>query len=208
MLVHVLDLSPVDGSDPQDNYETIESELAQYDERLVSLPRILVLSKADLVSPADAKAAAARWRERFAAEAPAREEWEEPAEVTPVILTSSASGEGLDELKAELLRRVELRAAETAEQLGEAAAEHRLYKPTRRRRGDFSVEPAGDGAWRVSGKSIDRLIARHDLDNEEALAHVEHRLRRMGVIQALMDRGFEPGDDVEIAGVVFELDPS
>ena len=53
-----------------------------------------------------------------------------------------------------------------------------------------------------------RLIARHDLDNDEALAHVEHRLRRMGVITALEAKGFEPGDDVELGGVVFELDPS
>ena len=39
------------------------------------------------------------------------------------------------------------------------------------------------------------------------LAHVEHRLHRMGVVRALEAAGFEPGDDVEIAGVVFELDP-
>ena len=52
-----------------------------------------------------------------------------------------------------------------------------------------------------------RLLARHDLDNDEALAHVEHRLHRMGVVRALEAAGFEPGDDVEIAGVVFELDP-
>jgi GTPase len=62
-------------------------------------------------------------------------------------------------------------------------------------------------AWRVSGDAVERLIARHDLENEDALAHVEHRLHRMGVIRALEDRGFEPGDDVEIGGVVFELDP-
>ncbi len=55
---------------------------------------------------------------------------------------------------------------------------------------------------------MERLIARHDLENDEALVHVEHRLRRMGVIGALEARGFEPGDDVEIGGVVFELDPS
>jgi GTP-binding protein len=54
---------------------------------------------------------------------------------------------------------------------------------------------------------VERLLARHDLDNEDALAHVEHRLGRMGVIRALEERGFAPGDDVEIAGVVFELDP-
>jgi GTP-binding protein len=29
----------------------------------------------------------------------------------------------------------------------------------------------------------------------------------MGVVKALERAGFEPGDDVEIAGTVFELDP-
>ena len=65
----------------------------------------------------------------------------------------------------------------------------------------------GTGAFRVTGARVERLIARYDLDNEEALAHIERRLRRMGVIRALEDAGFEPGDDVEIAGIVFELDP-
>ena len=54
---------------------------------------------------------------------------------------------------------------------------------------------------------VERLVARFDLDNEEALAHIEHRLHRMGVMRALEAAGFEAGDDVEIAGIVFELDP-
>jgi GTP-binding protein len=36
---------------------------------------------------------------------------------------------------------------------------------------------------------------------------VERRLQRMGVIRALEAAGFAPGDDVEIGGVVFDLDP-
>jgi GTP-binding protein len=71
----------------------------------------------------------------------------------------------------------------------------------------FDVQRFDDGSFRVSGEQVERLIARHHLDNDEALAHVEGRLRRMGVITALEAQGFEPGDDVEIAGVVFELDP-
>ena len=51
-------------------------------------------------------------------------------------------------------------------------------------------------------------MLRYDVDNEEAMAYLERRLRRIGVIQALEDAGFEPGDDVEIGGVEFELDPS
>ncbi len=60
----------------------------------------------------------------------------------------------------------------------------------------------------MSGEPVERLIARYDVENEEALIHVERRLKRMGVIRALEAAGFEPGDDVEIGGVVFELDPA
>src|SRR4051794_15944852 len=213
LLVHVLDLAPLDGSDPEDNFGTIERELAEYDERLASLPRILALSKADLVAPEEAEAAAGRWRARFAAEAPAREEWEEPVEATPVLVTSSATGQGLDDLRAELLRRVPpLEDAELPPGLesAEGLEEHRTFRPSAGRRNakDFKVEHVEDGLWRVAGGSVDRLIARHDMENLDALAHVERRLHRMGVIRALEAEGFEPGDDVEIGGVVFELDPS
>src|SRR3954465_1108272 len=75
LLVHVLDLAPLDGSDPEENYATIERELAEYDERLATLPRVLALSKADLVSPEEAEVTAQVWRERFAAAVPAREAW-------------------------------------------------------------------------------------------------------------------------------------
>ncbi len=90
MLVHVLDLSPLDGSDPVDNYETIEHELAQYDPRLAALPRLLVLSKADLVTPADAAAAAAEWRARLGGGA--GDDEASGATGVPVIVTSSARG--------------------------------------------------------------------------------------------------------------------
>src|SRR3954449_9758323 len=91
LLVHVLDLAPLDGSDPVKNFEVIERELAEHDPRLAALPRILALSKADLVTPEVAEAAAGEWRERVA---------------FPVLVTSSATGAGLDGLRGELLRRV------------------------------------------------------------------------------------------------------
>ena len=60
LLVHVLDLAPLDGSDPLANFETVEREIALYQERLASLPRILALSKADLVTPEQGEQARAR----------------------------------------------------------------------------------------------------------------------------------------------------
>jgi len=193
LLVHVLDLAPLDGSDPEANHAVIEGELAAHDPRLAALPRVLALSKADLVAPGQAEAAAAEWRARM-------------GDDVPVVVTSSATRQGLDELARELLRRVPTAAPAAQEAAGEDdVAEYRVFRPAAARA--FDVERVADGEFRVTGAAVDRLIARHDMENEEALAHVEHRLKRMGVIAALEARGFEPGDDVELGGIVFELHP-
>ena len=127
-------------------------------------------------------------------------------EDVPVLVTSSATGQGLDVLARELLRRVPAAEPVEHEAAGEdEVAEFKVFRPAAGKA--FEVERVGAGEFRVTGDAVDRLIARHDMENDEALAHVEHRLRRMGVIAALEARGFEPGDDVELGGIVFELDP-
>jgi GTP-binding protein len=189
LLVHVLDLAPLDGSDPVRNFEVIERELADHDPRLAALPRVLALSKADLVTPEVAAAAASEWAARVA---------------FPVLVTSSATGAGLAELRGELLERVPVR--EAAPEVEDEVADYAVFRPAAGR--EFSVSRAPGGEWVVSGEAVERLVARFDMDNEEAQAHVERRLARMGVIEALAREGFEPGDDVEIGGIVFELDPA
>jgi GTP-binding protein len=193
LLVHVLDLAPLDGSEPASNHDVIERELAAHDPRLAALPRVLALSKADLVAPEQAEAAVAEWRERL-------------REDVPVIVTSSATRLGIDVLARELLRRVPAAQPVADAAAGEdEVAEYKVFRPAAARA--FEIELVGDGEFRVTGAAVDRLIARYDMESDEALAHVEQRLRRMGVIDALRESGFKPGDDVELGGIVFELDP-
>jgi GTP-binding protein len=203
LLVHVLDLAPLEGSDPVSNYETVERELELHDPRLAALPRIVALSKADLAPPEARDAAGEKWLRRLGPE-------------VPVILTSSVTGLGLNELAQALMDRVPLEPSEeaaaheaqatVAAQATDGMAEHRVFRPAADR--GYRVERLGEHSWRVTGAGIESLVGRYDLDNEEALAHLEGRLRHIGVIRALETQGFEPGDDVEIAGVEFELDPS
>ena len=80
-----------------------------------------------------------------------------------------------------------------------------LFRPAAPRA--YEVRRLGDGSFSVTGAGVERLVARYDLDNEEALAHLERRLRGIGVIRALQAEGFEAGDEVEIAGMAFDLDP-
>ena len=52
----------------------------------------------------------------------------------------------------------------------------------------FSVVRDEDGAWRVSGRNAERVVAMADLTNIEALEYVQQRLRKMGVERALARR--------------------
>jgi GTP-binding protein len=192
LLVHVLDLAPLDGSDPVENHAAVERELDEHGQGLDALPRLLCLSKADLVTLEAVDAAIAEWRERLG------------DAVVDVLATSAATGQGIDPLKAAIVRAVPEEAA-PAEPPGEVMAEHRIYRPGADE--TFQVERTDSGGYRVTGRRVERLLARHDLENEDAQRYVEDRLRRMGVIDALTAAGFEPGDDVEIAGLVLELDP-
>jgi GTP-binding protein len=205
LLVHVLDIAPEistgEDADALANHATIEHELAAHDERLARLPRVLALSKADLVPEERARAAIAEWQKRLGPD-------------VPVVLTSSATGAGVRELGELLLRLVPDMAAasasgetaHTSARAGEAElVEHMVFRPSAG--SGFQVEQLRDGAFAVRGRGIERLLARFDVDNDDAMAYLEGRLRRIGVLGALEAKGFQPGDEIEIAGTTFELDP-
>ncbi len=218
LLVHVLDIAPElsngEGADAAKNYATIENELAAHDEQLARLPRVMVLSKGDLVTEARAGEAVAEWESRLGGE-------------VPVIVTSSATGAGLQELAGELSRRVTPRGASPEEEGGvdatdegvaarapggqrvdggdENLAEYMMFRPAAGR--GFEVEKTGPRSFAVRGRGIERLLQRYDIENEDAMAYLEERLRRIGVIGALEAEGFQLGDELEVGGVTFELDP-
>ena len=209
LLVHVLDLAPEvslgEDADALANHATIERELAAHDERLARLPRMLALSKADLVPDERAREAVLEWQRRLGPD-------------VPVIATSSATGAGVQQLASELLRRVEPTSVDARSSSGvlerdgasgageQELAEHMVFRPAGG--SGFYVERLRAGAFAVRGAGIERLLARFDVENEDAMAYLEGRLRRIGVLGALEAEGFEPGDEIEIAGVTFELDPS
>ena len=208
LLVHVLDIVPElsGGADTATNHATIERELAAHDQRLATLPRVLALSKCDLVDERRVLEAVRLWRERM-------------GEEVAVIATSSATGAGVSELASELLQRVPAvdsaasdgargvpaEARITAGGDGGELAEHMVLRPVAD--SGFSVQRLGPRSFAVRGRGIERLLARYDMDNEDAMAYFEDRLRRIGVLRALQAEGFSPGDEIEIAGVTFELDP-
>ena len=118
---------------------------------------------------------------------------EPPADVLPI---SAVTRDGLDEFLGRIGTLIgEARAAEPE------AEPFVVLRPAEE---GFAVVRDDDGAWRVSGRSAERVVAMADLTNVEAMEYVQHRLRTMGVERALARAGAREGDVVRIGPV--ELD--
>lgn len=191
LLVHLVEVAPAEG-DPESNYRAVRSELAGYGAGLDDLPEIIALSKIDLVPDEKAERLVSEWRERHRSDAVA------------VLGISAATGTGLDQLVRAVFAALPEEAAPARRE--EFETEHRLYRPGEDE--GFDVVEEGDGRFRVTGRGIELLIARHDLENPEALDYLEGRLREIGVIAELQRLGFEAGDEVVVGDLEFELDPS
>lgn len=204
VLVHLVDLAPVEG-DPMSNYEAVRAELMAYGAGLEKLPEIVALSKRDLLPTEQVEAAVAEWRSRFGDREADGADEREPS----VLAVSSATGDGLGELRQAILAALPEEAPARPERreagAAEFEAEHRVYRPAGE--GGYWVEREDDGGFRVLGRGVELLFERHDLANEEALAYLEQRLNEIGVVAALRAAGFEPGDDVRVGEHEFELHP-
>ena len=87
VLVHVLDMAPLDNSDVAENYEVIRRELLEYSVELAEKPEIIVFNKIDLVPPDERSECAKKLIAKLRL----------PRDVNP-ILVSGATGEGVPEL--------------------------------------------------------------------------------------------------------------
>lgn len=96
VLVHLVEPSPMDGTDPVENYRQIREELRLYDETLLDRPEIVVVTKSELPDAA-----------------PAAELLEEDLD-RPVMQISAVTGAGLPELTRNILNRLDALAEEAA----------------------------------------------------------------------------------------------
>lgn len=114
------------------------------------------------------------------------------------MAVSAVTGEGL----TEALHAI----ADLVDQAVRGAPERKgfvLHRPLGR---TFSITREDD-AWRVEGKSAERAVAFADLTIPEAADMAARRLARLGVDDKLFAAGAEPGDEVRIGDLAFELTP-
>ncbi|MCJ7439554.1 MAG: GTPase ObgE [Acidimicrobiia bacterium] len=109
---------------------------------------------------------------------------------------SAVTRDGLDRFLGTLATMIERARAEEPESEG--------FVVLRPQETGFSIVRDDDGAFRVTGRPAERVVAMADLTNLEALAYVHERFRRMGVERALARAGAHEGDTVRIGPVELE----
>ncbi|HEX6336544.1 MAG TPA: GTPase ObgE [Jiangellaceae bacterium] len=191
-LVHVVDCATMEpGRDPLTDIEVIERELESYG-GLAERPRLVALNKVDVPEA----------RELAEMVRPDLEQrgW-------PVYLISAATREGLRDLTFAMGKVVaEARAAAPPPE-----PTRLVLRPTPVDETGFTVTREGE-RFRVRGTKPERWVRQTDFSNDEAVGYLADRLARLGVEQALLKAGAQPGVEVLIGpednAVVFEWEPS
>ena len=181
LLVYVLD----GGEGPvawPDALDTVRGELGAFRAELFERPAVVVVNKADVLDGAGREEAGA-----FLAGL----HW--PA---ATVLVSADSGEGLDDFVRELERvMIEARAVLAAAE--PAAPAPAVLRPAEGRLEAFTVERVDD-YFVVHGAQLERLFAKADLDNRDAVAYLQKIVERAGLNEALRRAGAVPGDTVVV----------
>ncbi len=103
VLIHLVDIAPIDESDPADNIAVIETELFQYSEKLADKPRWLVFNKIDTISDEDAQQRAQNITEHLG--------WEDD-----YYLISAATGKNVLPLTRDIMDFIEANPRETEDE--------------------------------------------------------------------------------------------
>lgn len=208
LIVHVVDLTgDYEGRDPLEDYDIINRELALYADDLAARPRIVVANKIDVAGTEDA---AERLAERVRVDSIAAAGGDEfaPSPIDPKLYRISAlTGEGVDGLKAAIATKVQgLREAAREEAAADVQYDHVWEHKREARDRRFEVLNLGGGVFRVVGPQVERMVVQTDWENEEAIAFLQHRLKRLGVETALERAGAVDGDEIRIVGRAFDFE--
>ncbi|MDQ8228520.1 GTPase ObgE [Enterococcus faecium] len=195
VILHVIDMSGMEGRDPYEDYLAINKELSTYNLRLLERPQIIVANKMDMP---DAQENLVKFKEQLN-----KEKEDEFADDIPVFPISGVTRQGLDALlnaTADLLE-VTPEFPLYEEELEEETV-HYGFNPEGP---EFQIDRDSDATWILSGEKIEKLFQMTNFDHDETVMRFARQLRGMGVDEALRARGAKDGDLVRIGEFEFEF---
>ncbi len=184
LLLHIVDVSGVEGRDPIEDFDTINRELKLYSEKLADKRQIVLANKSDIPGFEDNYAV-------FKAELEER-----GYKVFPI---SAATKQGISEVlnyTYEMLTKIPDEEFEEEYEMLDLEAD-RLRDETI----EVYVE---DGVYHVEGRRAQFIVGSTNMDDYESLQYFQRSLIKSGIIRKLKEAGIQDGDPVEIYGCEFD----
>ena len=181
MLVHVVDISGVEGRDPWEDFKKINAELKEYSEKLASLPQLVALNKFDIFGAEENyRAFKKKCRGKY--------------KLYPI---TAVTGEGTRELIEGIFEVLD-----TLPPAEPVPADEFEYE--RDDINEFFIDKdEEENVWYVTGGLVDMLERNVVLNDPDSMAYFQKVLKDKGVIKALRDRGVAEDDTVVVGGVEF-----
>lgn len=186
VLVHLVDISGIEGRDPIADFTLINEELKLYNEKLADKPMIIALNKTDL----DFNDNASKFMEEFGSD-------------YKIFKISAATTDGIKDLldaTYNLLLESENKKFDLIEDIDD-----NFLNDYYNREVEYDLQFAKEnGIYLVYGKRIDNLLERVNLEDYDSRMYFESKLREMEVFDKLIEMGIEEGDSVAVGDIVFE----
>lgn len=185
VLIHIVDISGLEGRDALEDFDKINSELSLYNEKLSSRPQIVVANKMDILDD----------ESKF-------EEFKNELEDRgyKVFKMSAATREGIDDVIAyvsQMLKEVEEVELVSEEEMYRPELDVKAYEGL-----NIEIE---DGVYLVTGKSLRRIMYSVNFEDMESLQYFQKAMEGQGVFHRLREMGIEDGDTVRIYELEFEF---
>lgn len=183
LIVHVVDVSGIEGRDPKEDFITINRELERFNPELAKRPQIIAANKCDLASP-----------EQIAAFRIFAEE-----KGYTVFEISAASNQGLQPLIYEISRQLDTLPPIKQYEIEEIPLESR----EKLARNIFEIRQE-EGIYIVEADWLMSALGMVDMNDYESLQYFQRVLRQSGIIDKLEELGIQEGDTVSILNFEFE----
>ena len=184
LLLHVIDVAGTEGRDPVDDFNKVNEELKNYSEKLSNRKQIIVANKVDVLQDD---------KNLKALEKVAKDNNLE------IYKISAATGEGVNDLMNYIGEVVKTLPKEEI-----VEAEDRVIYTLETEEDDFTITEIKTGEFYVDGPAVENLMRRVNIGDNESFAYLQRMLKKLGIDQALRDKGVQEGDTVHILEWDFE----
>lgn len=186
LIIHIVDISGMDGREPEEDFLKINRELENYSQKLAKKPQIVVANKIDMLYDEEKY-------EKF-------EKFVKSHGIEYVYPVSVIANDGI---KPVLQKTWELIQEIPREELEEEYPVEELLRENNKKE-PWIIKKVEEHVFEVDGRIVDDVLKKYVFTGDEGIISFLQMMRNLGMEVELEKAGVEEGDIIIIAGYEFE----